>query len=390
MNQNTFGIIQSLCRIGLAKSDPAFRKQVERLKKQLIKENDAANSETLESLLQAAEKPSSFQPSKFTISPSFAGREQLSQKTSPPSDRETGAALAEIIFPNELNLHSPILDQGLQSATESIVEEWNNHEKLREANILPPSTLLIYGLPGTGKTCLALSIAAKLNLPVVLARLDGLISSFLGTTGRNIGNLFAFANRYSCVLLLDEFDAIAKVRDDPHEVGEIKRVVNAILQNIDQRRDCGMTIAITNHESLLDSAVWRRFDLRLAVPPPSFEVRINIAKRYIPDEFKDEDTLRFIAWLSKGMTGSDIEVMSRTLKRHLVLNPGAPLIDSLNHYSLTQSGRDSSHHQRALSLSKNELARELLSDEQLNFTQKRVSNLLGISQSTISRSIEHK
>ena len=66
---------------------------------------------------------------------------------------------------------------------------------------------------------------AQLRLPVVNARIDGLVSSFLGTTARNIANLFAFANRYRCMLVLDEFDALAKMRDDPHEVGEIKRVV---------------------------------------------------------------------------------------------------------------------------------------------------------------------
>ena len=81
-------------------------------------------------------------------------------------------------------------------------------------------------------------------------KLDGLVSSFLGTTARNIGNLFAFANRHRCILLLDEFDAIAKVRDDPQEVGEIKRVVNALLQNLDTRRDVGFTIGITNHPKL--------------------------------------------------------------------------------------------------------------------------------------------
>src|SRR5207247_10685382 len=104
----------------------------------------------------------------------------------------------------------------------------------------------------TGKTRLARWMAAQLELPILLARMDGLVSSFLGTTARNIGNLFGFANRYRCLLLLDEFDALAKLRDDPQEVGEIKRVVNALLQNLDARSDLGLTIGITNHPKLLD------------------------------------------------------------------------------------------------------------------------------------------
>lgn len=143
-------------------------------------------------------------------------------------------------------------------------------------------TCLIYGPPGTGKTRLALWIAAQLDLPVVSARIDGLVSSFLGTTARNIGNLFAFANRYRCLLLLDEFDAVAKLRDDPQEVGEIKRVVNALLQNLDMRHDVGITVGITNHQRLLDPAVWRRFEVQLEMPRPDFDVRLEIAKSFMP------------------------------------------------------------------------------------------------------------
>jgi|SRR5208282_2899311 len=117
---------------------------------------------------------------------------------------------------------------------------WRFAIRLISFGIQPSKTCLIYGAPGTGKTRLALWIARKLDLPIVLVKLDGLMSSFLGTTSRNIGNLFGFANRHRCLLLLDEFDAIAKLRDDPQEVGGIKRVVNALLQNLDARKDLGL------------------------------------------------------------------------------------------------------------------------------------------------------
>src|SRR5690606_11568106 len=145
----------------------------------------------------------------------------------------------------------------------------------------PAKSCLIYGPPGAGKTRLAYWIAKRTGLPIVSARIDGLVSSFLGTTARNIAALFTFANRYQAILLLDEFDAVAKVRDDPHEVGDIKRVVNTRLQNLDMRENVGVTIGITNHSALLDPAVWRRFDVQLEVPRPDFETRLAIARRYM-------------------------------------------------------------------------------------------------------------
>src|SRR6202167_4526051 len=142
----------------------------------------------------------------------------------------------------------------------------------------PGRACMLFGKPGTGKTKLGYWLAERLGLPLVIARLDGLMSSFLRTTARNIGSLFDFANRYRCVLLLDEFDSLAKLRDDPQEVGEIKRVVNALLQNLDGRREVGLTIGITNHPRLLDSAVWRRFEVQLEIPKPDFVIRTEIAR----------------------------------------------------------------------------------------------------------------
>lgn len=388
MNQNAFPIVQTLCRIALGTENPALRKQVERLKAQLEKDSDLDEAASIAKLLKNSVTPSAFQPSRMGISPIFSQKENLSKETPAPSDRETGAALAEIIFPSDEDLNFPLFDETLRSAMDSLLEEWKNSEKLKAAGIQPPSTCLIYGLPGTGKTCLALAIAAALGLPIVLARLDGLVSSFLGTTGRNIGNLFAFAGRYDCILLLDEFDAIAKVRDDPHEIGEIKRVVNAILQNIDQRRDAGITIAITNHEQLLDSAVWRRFDARIAVPPPSFQVRKEIVRKYFSPYLTDDTSIHFLAWLADEMTGSDIEVMANNLRRHQVLNPDSTLLSSLKHYSATQSGRTPYRHEKFLSMPPEKMAKEMASDETLGFSQRKIAKILDLSQSKVSRSKE--
>ena len=134
-------------------------------------------------------------------------------------------------------------------------------------------SLLMYGPPGTGKSRLARHIAKELGLDLYVARLDGLISSFLGSTSKNIRALFDFAARTPCVLFLDEFDAIAKLRGDSQELGELKRVVNSFIQNLDTLGSHSIVIAATNHQELLDSAVWRRFSYRLALEFPPAELR---------------------------------------------------------------------------------------------------------------------
>lgn len=385
MPPDLFSVLQSLCRVGLGTDNPAFRRQVERLREVLAQSGAKSEAAALDRLLNAAARSAGMQPSKVTVSPAFAGTETLTPQTPLPVDRETGAALAEIIFPAVKPLDFPILDAKLEQATLSVVEEWRQHEKLRAAGMMPPVACLLYGPPGTGKTRIALAMAARLGLPVVLARLDGVVSSFLGTTGRNVANLFGFANRYNCLLLLDEFDAIAKVRDDPHEVGEIKRVVNAILQNIDSRKDRGITVAITNHEQLLDTAVWRRFDVRISIPPPAFAERIRIAERYFDSEEIKGATARFIAWLADGMTGADIEVMAKIVRRHRALHPETTLLEALRRYSATQAGRTNVRHQTVLGLNSLQLAREIAGSAELSLTQKEIGVILGTSQTQVGR-----
>ena len=198
----------------------------------------------------------------------FLPGELLTRNTPLPRDKETSAPLIRILFPDESKADEPVLTPALAEAVTDLLQEWGRLDQLRRYGATPSTRCLLYGSPGVGKTQLARHIARQLDLPCVEVRLDGLVSSFLGTTGRNIGALFEFANRYRCVLFLDEFDALAKARDDTHELGEIKRVVNSLLQCLDDRDGKGFTIAATNHEHLLDSAVWRRFDARIEVPKP--------------------------------------------------------------------------------------------------------------------------
>ena len=138
----------------------------------------------------------------------------------------------------------------------------------------------MYGKPGTGKTSLARFISLQTNLPLITARLDGVVSSLLGSTAKNIRKVFEYAAKQPSILFLDEFDVLAKIRDDQHELGELKRVVNSLIQNIDDFPSDSIIIAATNHPKLLDSAIWRRFDTKLELDIPNKEVRKEIVEHF--------------------------------------------------------------------------------------------------------------
>jgi len=294
--------------------------------------------------------------------------------------------LAEIIPAAQLSSEQPlVLNDALQPAVSSLIEEWRHLDRLRALGVRPPLNCLLFGAPGTGKTHLAHYIAGQLGLPLVVARLDGIISSFLGTTARNIAALFEFANRYQCVLLLDEFDALAKIRDDPHEVGEIKRVVNTLLQCLDSRSDIGFTIAITNHEQLLDTAVWRRFDARIQVPKPDFKARLALVQRYTAPLGLTDAEQRLLAWFTDGRSGALVQTLCNSILRMAALNSAFNLTEALRLNAQLSADFQDSPRQRAITDSAELLAQLLANDAEAQLTQTELAHLLGKDQSTISR-----
>ncbi len=382
-----FSIIQALCRAAMAEPSPALRKQVERLRDALSKDGEQKQAASLSGILTAAERLKEMTPSRIERSRAAFAGEVLGRNTQVPVDRETAASLAEIIFPAEINAEPPLFNPTVTQAVSTIIDEWTNFEALSAVDISPAKTCLIYGVPGTGKTRLALWIACKLDLPVLLVKLDGLVSSFLGTTARNIGNLFAFANRYRCVLLLDEFDAIAKVRDDPQEVGEIKRVVNALLQNLDVRQNIGLTIGITNHPKLLDPAVWRRFEIQLEIPRPDFAVRKAIAQHFMPPVQAPDSHLRLIAWFTEGATGAEIEALVRTYKKATTVREEdrRGLLDTLRQFATLNAARVQSERRALLFDEPANLFRAMHEDPALAFSMGDIGDIAEKDKSTISR-----
>lgn len=231
---------------------------------------------------------------------------QLSQINKVPVDNDSRLSMADIILPNKINSKVVMNENVYQKVTKYITYH-KNMNLLSEKGFDFVNSMLIYGEPGTGKTELAKFISKELNLPIVIARLDSMISSYLGHTAKNIRFLFEYIEKFPCVLFLDEFDAFAKKRDDSNELGELKRVVNSLLQNIDNLSRGTVLIAATNHQDLLDPAVWRRFSTKIEMETPDLDSRVRLLKHFLNDISISDKMLTPIGILFENLTGADIE-----------------------------------------------------------------------------------
>ena len=397
---DNFDIVLALSRMALNGDEERVAHQIARLR-DALNESSPKQAEKLGKLLARQKRRQDVAPmalEQMRARPTCLQLpgEPLSRSTPLPTDRETGAPLVRLLFPDDQDDLSPILQPALEAAISDQLREWDRVEDLARMGVKPNMRCLLYGAPGVGKTLLARFIGHQLRLPIVEVRLDGLISSFLGTTARNIGALFDFADRYRCILFLDEFDAIAKARDDSQEVGEIKRVVNTLLQCLDARNVQGFTLAATNHEHLLDPAVWRRFEARIRIPKPDSGTRAAMLKRFLAPLCLSDSEIRMLLWLTEGMSGADLETLITGGKRYLVLHSGntrtsrvrtrptqEALLSALRRQATLNARLFDEHRQQLLLGSDDALLDALI--ESAGLTQTEAAQVLGISQSTVSR-----
>lgn len=255
-----------------------------------------------------------------------------------------------------------------------IVNEQRGLERLRLAGIDPTRTVLFTGPPGVGKTYAAKWIARELGRPLATLDLSAVMSSFLGRTGNNVRVVLDYARDHDCILLLDELDAVAKRRDDVTEIGELKRLVTVLLQEIDEWPASGLLLAATNHPDLLDPAVWRRFEMVVDFQLPSRELLSQVCRRML-DLPAEDNWSNVLGVALEGDSFSDAAQHIRQALRRSALNDEG--IDK----ALTQLV-----HAVAMELDRTErqeLAVLLVSNAGLS--QRQASELTGVSRDTIRK-----
>ena len=208
-----------------------------------------------------------------------------------PVDLESRLQLLRVETTPTLDVE-PIWDAGVKRALEQLISERQRDQELIKRGLTPTRSIIFTGPPGVGKTLAARWVARELHRPLLTLDLSAVMSSFLGRTGANVRHVLDYAKSVDGVLLLDELDAIAKRRDDVTDVGELKRLVTVLLQEIDDWPPTGLLIAATNHSDLLDPAVWRRFEMRVDFPMPGDEsvrraIETFLGKNKASDAWRD-------------------------------------------------------------------------------------------------------
>ena len=235
-----------------------------------------------------------------------------------PVDGESRLELADEETPQEKDF-PVVLDTNTAKRIDEFISFVQNADVLEAHGVGLSPSLITYGPPGTGKTQLARNIAGRLKMPLIISRSDTLISSYLGNTSKNLRTLFDHVSHRHCILFLDELDAFAKLRDDQQELGELKRVVVSLLQNLDNMNPHTVLFAATNHDHLLDPAIWRRFTFKVPLSPPAPKERDRLLCLFLGDYAKHLD-MPLLTELSKNMTGSDIRTLAHDAIRDAVVH----------------------------------------------------------------------
>ncbi|MGM4903800.1 AAA family ATPase [Tardiphaga sp. 866_E4_N2_1] len=303
-------LLISLVRAGVSGDKPMLRSTVEALVADERAKSHHGLADRLERVLQTV---SVTPPSLVT-----------SQRSPYASGKDTILEVTPRVSLDDLILPLPAKAEGMQ-----LIEEHARADVLRANGFEPRHRVLLSGPPGNGKTSFAEAIAEGLSLPFFVVRYDALVGSYLGETNARLRALFDYARTQACVLFFDEFDAIGKERGDDHETGEIKRVVSFLLMQIDKLPSYVLTIAATNHAELLDRAVWRRFQLKIAFPAPQLsEIAAYIDRIYTGWPDRPNYSAAEIAHNLQATSYAEVLDFCQNVRRRQILSLGGTSIDS--------------------------------------------------------------
>lgn len=240
-------------------------------------------------------------------------------KTTPFIQNGTRDLVYEVI--PEKRFSDLVLNQDIFGICQELVEEHYRADLLSSYGLEPRHRILFVGPPGNGKTTLAEAIASELMYPLIVVRYENIIGSYLGETASRLQKVFEVARSRKCVIFLDEFETLGKERGDTRETGEIKRVVSSLLLQIDRLPSHTVVITASNHPELLDRAVWRRFQIKVQLPPPTKEQRIRFIKNFEERTgFNFKTAYNTLAGKLVGISFSEIEEFCLDVLRRCILN----------------------------------------------------------------------
>ncbi|MCC7525233.1 MAG: ATP-binding protein [Chitinophagaceae bacterium] len=236
-----------------------------------------------------------------------------------PQKRE----LSELIdiFQPRIKLSDMVLEVGIRSRLEKLITEQNKLELLLHHNLTPRRKLLLTGAPGTGKTMTAQAIAGELGIPVFIIRLDGILSRFMGESIAKLRMIFDIMPQQRGVYLFDEFDSIGSQREQGQDIGEIKRILNSFLINIEKDQSNSIIIAATNLPELLDKALFRRFDDIIQYPLPNNDEIVAAIRKYtIGFSFDTKVNDNVLAEAASGLNYSDLSKSCEETIKEMILS----------------------------------------------------------------------
>lgn len=241
------------------------------------------------------------------------------------------------VFQPKIKLADMVLNPAVKESLDKLANEQRKWEILMKHNLSPRRKLLLTGAPGTGKTMTAQAIAGELGIAVYIIRLDGLMSKFMGESIAKLRMIFDAMQDHRAVYLFDEFDSIGSHRDQGQDVGEVKRVLNSFLINIEKDQSNSIIIAATNLPETLDKALFRRFDDIIHYPLPEDNQITAIIKKSIRGySFSTKVNYKQLAELANGLNYSAIVKACEETIKEMILSGKESLELSILHQALAK------------------------------------------------------
>lgn len=358
--------LAQLIRLALAEQTEDVRLFVARLVRK-YRNTDPELAEQMDLYLRA-KTPRSSAPMRKVTQPA------LPTQTLPVDDESRLSLLK--VFKDEPNREQPLLSLDLEETLSQLIQERRQTERLASMGLSPTRSAIFVGPPGVGKTLTARWLASQLGVPLYVLDLTAVMSSLLGRSGSNLRTALDFSKRGPCVLLLDEIDAIAKRRSDDADIGELKRLVTVILQEVDEWPATSLLLAATNHAELIDPALWRRFDLVINFKAPEMPAVKQAIKRFLGQDYalfgRWIDILTFVF---NGESFSDIERDIQRFRRAVALGTASDA-DLIEEFVKS----------RALVLERQgRIDLAVLLAKQTRLSQHTISDITGVSRDTIRK-----